>query len=92
MCIDKYRHDLDGHDGEPRGISYLFGVIVRVKVKVDQVTNNSLSKDYLHPDAKQINDVKYFNELTSSHLSLHIFASSRHVIQAQRMLPACSVV
>ena len=55
MCIDKYRHDLDGHDGEPRGISYLFGVIVRVKVKVDQVTNNSLSKDYLH--AKQINDV-----------------------------------
>ena len=49
---------------EPRGISYWFVVIVRVKVRTlhltpkmttaqvveMSVTNNNLSKDYLHPD------------------------------------------
>ena len=47
---------------EPRGISYWFAVIVRVKtlhltlkmttaqVVETSVTNNSLSKDYLNPD------------------------------------------
>ena len=50
---------------EPRGISYLFAMIVRVRVVVKKdllvtdvslVTNNSLSKNYRHLDdhAKQI--------------------------------------
>ena len=40
---------------EPRGISYLFSVIVRVRV-VFRKTNNSLFTDYPHPNdhAKQI--------------------------------------
>ena len=54
-----YGNKLYGKWFEPRGINYLFSVIVQVRVVFGKtvVTNNSLSKYYPHLDdhAKQIN-------------------------------------
>ena len=81
---------------EPRGIIYLFGVIVRVKVVFRKtlhltlkmttvqvvetsVTNNSLSKDYPHPDdhAKQINK---YTQLTLIFILFFVLSTALGVI------------
>ena len=69
---------------EPRGISYLFSVIVQVRV-VFRKTNNNLFTDYPHPDdhAKQISlqlftsfGVQLACELRLFWLSCCLFTSS----------------